>query len=169
MRNIYWLVLSGVIIFLDQISKILAVNYLTFQTPKIIIPRFFNLYLDFNQGAAFSFLSQSGHWAEVSFLLLAAGVGLICFIFLLTQKNNAWKLNAGLACLMGGALGNGLDRLRLGHVVDFIQWYFGYWGNYFWPTFNLADSAICMGVGLIIWGEFFKNKNKKILKIRDKK
>ncbi len=152
----YFLLTSLLVIFLDQILKFWMIKNLIFQTPKMIIPGFFNLYLDHNYGAAFSFLSQeslNNFWAHWFFLLLAPSVSLILFLLILFKKNLNYFELLGLGFLLGGALGNFLDRLIHGYVIDFIQWYFK---NFYWPSFNLADSCICLGVFFILLGSFKK-------------
>ena len=155
-NRFYFLLIILLIIFCDQILKFLVIKNLIFETPKIIIPGFFNLYLDYNYGAAFSFLSQeslNNLWAHWFFLLLAPLVSLVLILIILFKKNlNKFEL-LGLSFVLGGALGNFIDRLNHGYVIDFIQWYFK---NFYWPSFNLADSCICMGVFFILLGNFKK-------------
>lgn len=156
-KKIGWLGLAVLVILLDQLSKFWVLKTLSFQTPKIIISGCFNFYLDFNSGAAFSFLSHAGHWSSMLFLSLAVLASLICTGLILLGANQKKLFLMGLSLVMGGALGNAIDRVCRGHVIDFIQWY---WGNYFWPTFNLADTAICVGVLGIILSEWMgKNNN----------
>lgn len=156
-KRLGFLMLSLGVICLDQLLKFWVLIYLNFQIPKIIIPGFFNLYLDYNYGAAFSFLSQESmnknSWAHWFFLLLAPLVSLILILLILFKKHlNHWEL-LGLSLVLGGALGNFTDRLIHGYVIDFIQWYFK---NFYWPSFNLADSCICLGVFFMVLGSFFK-------------
>ena len=102
--------------------------------------------LTFNPGAAFSFLSDAGGWQRWFFTLLALGVsGWI--VVMLRQHRNEFRLALALTLVLGGALGNVIDRLRFGAVVDFIQWHVA---GYYWPAFNLADSAICLGAALLL-------------------
>lgn len=153
-----WLLVSLGIIILDQLSKYWAMGALFFEQPKLIIPGVFNFYLDFNQGAAFSFLNHAGFWGGVFFLSLAVLISLICIFILLSKERGPRGFGfflLGLALIIGGALGNAIDRLRLTHVIDFIQWH---WKDYYWPTFNIADSAICLAVFFIILSEILKNK-----------
>lgn len=147
-----WTGLSGLVILIDQLTKWQAERVLDLHIPVPVMPSF-NLTLVYNTGAAFSFLSDAGGWQRWFFSLLALAV---C-IFLLTwlarlDRSEKWTA-IGLSLVLGGALGNLIDRLLYGHVIDFIQWYYQ---DYYWPTFNIADSAIFVGAGiLMIHGLFF--------------
>lgn len=155
-NRFYFLLISVLLIFLDQILKFWVIKFLVFQSPEIIIPGCFNLYLDHNYGAAFSFLSQeslNNFWAHWFFLLLAPLVSVVLILIILFKNNlNKFEL-LGLSFVLGGALGNFIDRLIHGYVIDFIQWYFQ---DFYWPSFNLADSCICLGVFFILLGNFKK-------------
>ena len=145
-RNIGpWLWLAGVFILLDQISKWVVLGTLQPGETRYVAP-FWNWVLTFNPGAAFSFLSDAGGWQRWFFTLLALGVsGWI--VVMLRQHRNEFRLSLALTLVLGGALGNVIDRLRFGAVVDFIQWHVA---GYYWPAFNLADSAICLGAALLL-------------------
>ena len=145
-RNIGpWLWLAGVFIMLDQISKWVVLGTLQPGETRYVAP-FWNWVLTFNPGAAFSFLSDAGGWQRWFFTLLALGVsGWI--VVMLRQHRNEFRLALALTLVLGGALGNVIDRLRFGAVVDFIQWHVA---GYYWPAFNLADSAICLGAALLL-------------------
>ncbi len=145
-RNIGpWLWLAGVFILLDQISKWVVLGTLQPGETRYVAP-FWNWVLTFNPGAAFSFLSDAGGWQRWFFTLLALGVsGWI--VVMLRQHRNEFRLALALTLVLGGALGNVIDRLRFGAVVDFIQWHVA---GYYWPAFNLADSAICLGAALLL-------------------
>ena len=145
-RNIGpWLWLAGVFILLDQISKWVVLGTLQPGETRYVAP-FWNWVLTFNPGAAFSFLSDAGGWQRWFFTLLALGVsGWI--VVMLRQHRNEFRLSLALTLVLGGAVGNVIDRLRFGAVVDFIQWHIA---GYYWPTFNLADSAICLGAALLL-------------------
>lgn len=141
---------------------ILAVDLLTkrwvesslFFGQQIPITSFFNLILAYNSGAAFSFLSDAGGWQR--WFLSSIAVGASVFIVYLLHKNKDQKLLClSLSMILGGALGNLWDRITLGHVVDFLDFYVG---NYHWPAFNVADAAIVVGAGLLII-ESFQNKD----------
>ena len=145
-RNIGpWLWLAGVFILLDQIRKWVVLGTLQPGETRYVAP-FWNWVLTFNPGAAFSFLSDAGGWQRWFFTLLALGVsGWI--VVMLRQHRNEFRLSLALTLVLGGAVGNVIDRLRFGAVVDFIQWHIA---GYYWPAFNLADSAICLGAALLL-------------------
>lgn len=144
-----WLLVSAVVLVLDQTSKY-AITQSLLRGEHIAITSFFNLVLAFNQGAAFSFLSDAGGWQRWFFSGIAAGASVL--IVYLLHKHAAEKLFCvALSFILGGALGNLWDRIALGHVVDFLDFYFG---SYHWPAFNLADSAIFVGAALLILDSF---------------
>ena len=149
MRN--WLGLSAVVITLDLYTKHLVQSALAYGEHVTITP-FFDLVLFFNEGAAFSFLASAGGWQRVFFslfALVAAGI-----IARLLHKHPDRKLFClALSLILGGALGNLWDRVTLGHVVDFL---FFHYRDYYWPAFNIADSAITCGVVLLLWNNFRK-------------
>lgn len=141
-----WLWLAVVVLILDQLTKYLAVGYLAVYQTAYVLP-FFNLTLAFNTGAAFSFLSGNGGTSNYIFMAFASVVS-VALIAMLGKLASSKKLQAmSLALILGGALGNLFDRIRLGFVVDFLDFHVG---GYHWPAFNLADSAICVGVVLLI-------------------
>lgn len=146
-----WLWLSFVVIVVDQLTKYMATDLLVYAEPVAVVP-FFNLTLLHNLGAAFSFLSDAGGWQRWFFALLAIGVsgGIIVWISRLEPKQK-W-LAIALALIVGGALGNLWDRIVLGYVVDFIQLYYQQW---YWPAFNVADSAISVGAVMLLIDGFF--------------
>ena len=141
-----WLALAALIIAADQYSKWLVLATLQFGETVVMTP-FFNWTLTFNPGAAFSFLAAAGGWQRWLFTLLGLGVS-AWVVVMLRQSLQQRLLSFGLSLLLGGALGNVIDRFRFGAVVDFIQLHVG---DYYWPAFNVADSAICVGVALILW------------------
>ena len=149
-RNIKpWLWLAGVVILLDQISKWIVLGTLQPGDSHYVAP-FFNWVLTFNTGAAFSFLSDAGGWQRWFFTVLALGVsGWI--ITMLRRHTSEFRLSLSLTLILGGALGNVIDRIRFGAVVDFIQWHVA---GYYWPAFNVADSAITIGAVLLAWDQF---------------
>jgi signal peptidase II len=141
-----WLWLSLAVIALDQLSKGLAEQRLTPYEPLALLP-LLNLTLMHNTGAAFSLLAEAGGWQRwlfVGFALLVTGV-LTGWLLRLEARERLSA--AALSLLIGGAIGNLIDRLRTGRVVDFIDVYYGDWH---WPAFNLADSAITLGVALLL-------------------
>ncbi|VEE61070.1 Lipoprotein signal peptidase [Shewanella putrefaciens] len=151
----YWVV---VLVFLaDQLSKqwVLA-NFDLFESVKLL--PFFNFTYVRNYGAAFSFLSEAGGWQRWLFTLVAVGFCTLLTVWLRKQSASLWKLNLAYTLVIGGALGNLIDRLMHGFVVDFIDFY---WGKSHYPAFNIADSAIFIGAVLIIWDSFFNSKSEQ--------
>lgn len=143
-----WLGIAIIIILLDQLSKI-AITQL-FQYGEVLpVTSFFNLVLVYNKGAAFSFLSSESGWQR--YLLTGIGIAAAIFIVYLLKKHAGQRMFSwALALVLGGALGNVIDRLLYGHVIDFLDVYIGRWH---WPAFNIADSAICIGAVLFILDE----------------
>lgn len=146
MPMLKWLWLSGLLIGLDQFSKWLAEQTLVLYQPLPVLPSF-NLTLMYNRGAAFSFLAQAGGWQRWFFLVLSLAVSVLLVIWLSRLKAGQTKLAAALAMVLGGAVGNLIDRVWHGHVIDFIQVYYDRW---YWPAFNVADSAITVGAVLLV-------------------
>lgn len=140
-----WLWVSILVLGLDRITKILAKTFLTFQEPHPVMP-FFNLTLSYNRGSAFSFLDSQSGWQGYFFGSIAILVSIIILVVLKRSDAKQKWLNIAFALILGGALGNLWDRLSYGHVIDFIQWYAG---NLYWPTFNIADSAVCVGAVML--------------------
>ena len=142
-----WLVLSAIVIALDQLTKEIALATLEPYTPHAVIPGFLNWTLAFNTGAAFSFLHDAGGWQRWLFSILAIGVCSVLVVWLRRLARAEWRTALPLALVIGGALGNLIDRLRVGRVTDFIEVYHQQWS---WPAFNVADSAISVGAVLLI-------------------
>lgn len=142
-----WLLLSATMIGLDQASKWLAVAKLQFQQPVSFVPGFWNWTLTHNTGAAFSFLAQAGGWQHGLFIALALLISIALSIGLRRTARSDWRSALPFALIIAGALGNVIDRIRLGYVVDFVQWY---WRSFQWPVFNLADSCIVVGATLMV-------------------
>ena len=141
-----WLLLSALIVVLDLATKAWVSSEFRYGEARAVLP-FFNLVLVHNTGAAFSFLAGEGGWQRWFFTLVTI---VICAAILVMLRRAAGNrlFAAALALVLGGALGNLYDRLTLGHVVDFIQLHAG---GYYFPSFNVADSAITIGVVLLIW------------------
>lgn len=143
-----WLWLSLALLLADQLSKQLALATLELHQPVPVLP-FLNWTLVYNPGAAFSFLSDAGGWQRWFFTVLALMVsGLLVYWLSQTPRRQAW-LAVPYALILSGALGNAIDRLRFGHVVDFID---VHWQGWHWPAFNIADSAISIGAVMLIAG-----------------
>jgi signal peptidase II len=152
-----WLWLTGLVIILDVITKAMASENLQLHQPVNIFPGF-NLTLMHNPGAAFSFLSDASGWQRWFFSTVAIVVSAAIVVWLARlQKGQAW-LAIGLAMILGGALGNVWDRLSLGYVIDFIDVYAG---SAHWPAFNIADSAITVGAGILIYDSFRSHKKAR--------
>ncbi|MBN6150917.1 signal peptidase II [Xanthomonas sp. AmX2] len=147
-----WLLLSLAVIGLDQWSKAWVLSSLPEYTAVPVIDGFWNWYRTYNTGAAFSFLSQAGGWQLWFFTALAVGISGLLAWWLAKTPRRDWRSAVPYALVIGGAIGNVIDRLMHGHVVDFIQWH---WRGHYWPSFNLADSAIVAGaVGIALFGVF---------------
>ena len=147
-----WLWLTAVVIVLDQASKWLMSAWLDLYQSIMVLP-FFNLTLAHNSGAAFSFLANAGGWQRCFFIVLALSVSLVLLIWLSRLKANARMEAAALSLIMGGALGNVIDRFIHGYVVDFLDFHLA---GYHWPAFNVADMAIFIGAALLIIDSFRK-------------
>jgi signal peptidase II len=141
-----WFALAGVVIVIDFLTK--AWVLASFQThERVAVTTFFNLVLVFNPGASFSFLADAGGWQRWFFVVLALAISL--WLVVMVVRHAAERvMPAALALVLGGALGNVIDRLRFGAVVDFLDFHLGGWH---WPAFNVADSAITVGVILLLW------------------
>ena len=145
------------VLLLDQISKLLADARLVFHEPVVLLP-FFNLRLAYNTGAAFSFLGNAGGWQRWFFARNSVLVVSVLVVWMRRLKPEQWPLSLAFALIIGGAIGNLVDRLLYGHVIDFLDVYYGTWH---WPTFNIADSAITLGAGLLLmdaWVEYRREK-----------
>ena len=149
-----WLLVSVAVIVLDQATKMWVLGSLPEYTAIPVIDGFWNWYRTYNTGAAFSFLSDAGGWQKYFFVVLAVAISGLLGWWLARTPRRDWKSALPYALVIGGALGNVIDRLMHGHVVDFIQWY---WRDYYWPAFNVADAAIVSGaVGIALFGLFSK-------------
>ncbi len=136
----HWYLVALVVILLDQWTKSLATAYLSYGRPVEITP-FFDLRLVWNYGAAFSFLSDAGGWQRWFFLGISVLASLLIAFWWLPVQSRIWSL-AGMALVLGGAVGNLIDRAVLGYVVDFVS---VHWQQNYFPAFNIADSAITLG------------------------
>ncbi len=150
--GLIWLLLTLIVFALDQWTKVLASAELALHQPLALMP-YLNLTLMHNTGAAFSFLSDAGGWQRWFFSVLAVAVSGFLVVWLAKlPANDKWQC-AALALILGGAIGNVVDRIRMGYVVDFIDVYYQDWH---WPAFNVADSSITIGAVMLvihmIWG-----------------
>jgi signal peptidase II len=144
-RAARWFGLASLVLVLDCLTKIAMLAWFAPGESRAFAP-FFNLVLVFNKGAAFSFLASAQGWQTLLFAVFAIVASVVISILIL--KNQSKKLfSGGLALILGGALGNLYDRIAYGHVVDFLDFHAMGWH---WPAFNLADSAITVGAGILI-------------------
>lgn len=142
-----WSWLALVVVVLDQLAKLAILDGLPYGGPGINVLPFFNIVHVYNTGAAFSFLADQPGWQRWFFALFALGVSVAMAVGLRRQAANQLWLNLAFVLVIGGAIGNLIDRLAYGHVVDFLLFY-GY--GYFFPAFNLADCAITVGAVMIV-------------------
>ena len=148
-----WLGVSALVLVLDQLSKLWVLRSLPEFTPVPVIDGVWNWYRTYNTGAAFSLLGDAGGWQQYLFAGLAVVISLVMAWWLAKTPRSDWKTALPFALVIGGALGNLLDRLQHGHVVDFIQWY---WRDHYWPSFNVADSAIFVAAAILILGSLLQ-------------
>ena len=168
-----WLWIAVVVLIIDQATKIWANTSLDLHRPTDFLP-YLNITLSYNTGAAFSFLSQAGGWQRWFFVVLAIGVsGFIVHWIRRLPSTDVW-LAIALSLILGGAVGNVVDRIYLGYVVDFLDFYYlsasclpffaTNGGQCHWPTFNIADSAIFVGAIMLVI-DSFRSKNEDDAKL----
>lgn len=150
-----WLSLSAIVIVLDLYTKHLVLQSFGYGE-HLPITRFFDLVRYHNEGAAFSFLAGAGGWQRMFFSAIAI-IASVVIIYLLRKHKTEKLFCFALALVLGGALGNLYDRLTLGYVVDFLFFHYHQW---YWPAFNVADSAISCGIVLLLWDSFKKPKTQ---------
>ena len=148
-----WVWISIAVIIADQITKILADQFLQYGHPVSIVPMF-NLTLLYNMGAAFSFLSDAGGWQRWFFIFLSTSISIILIVWIYKLHTHQKLQTASIALIIGGAIGNLIDRSIYGHVIDFLDVYYQ---QHHWPAFNIADSAITIGAILLIIDSFKNN------------
>jgi signal peptidase II len=153
-KYIKLVVVGGIIILLDQFSKELILRYLPFNKSIAVIRGFFNITHILNPGGAFGLMANlSPILRSIIFLFISSvAVGLIFYFYKKTPAQHSW-LAAAFALILGGAIGNLIDRIRFGMVIDFLDFYVG---NLHWPAFNVADSAISVGIGIFLYHLIFK-------------
>jgi signal peptidase II len=153
-----WLPLTGAVIALDQVAKGWIVQHFDLYDRIHVVP-VLDITLMYNTGAAFSFLSEASGWQRWVFIALALGVGAAIMAWLRRLKaRTQGLLSCSLALILGGAIGNVIDRLRIGHVVDFIH---AHWNGAYFPAFNIADSAITVGAALLLLDAWRESRNAK--------
>jgi signal peptidase II len=155
LRN--WMMLAGVIIIADQITKAIASAELVMYKAVVVMPMF-NFTLMHNEGAAFSFLSDAGGWQRWFFTAVSLFVSILLVFWIKKLKSEEKFQAISFSLILGGAVGNLIDRVRFGYVVDFIEIYYQ---QYSWPAFNIADSAISIGVVVLIVDTLFPNLFRK--------
>ena len=153
-----WLSLSALVFVLDQWSKAWVLKTLPEYVAVPVIDGFWNWYRTYNTGAAFSFLADAGGWQKWFFVILAFAISGLMMWMLAHTKRGDWRSAMPLALVVGGAIGNVIDRLQHGHVIDFVQWHVG---GYYWPAFNIADAAVVGGaIGIALFG-LLSGKSKR--------
>ena len=152
-----WLTLAALIVVADQLAKFAAVQHLAINKVVAVTP-FFNLVLVYNSGAAFSILSDAAGWQRGLFIALAL-VASAWIVYLLRKYPHQRLFALALSLVLGGAVGNVIDRILIGAVIDFLDFHaFGY----HWPAFNVADSAITCGAALLIWDALRPRKDQNL-------
>jgi signal peptidase II len=152
MKGLVLALLILVVALFDQLTKAMVLRFVPFQESIVVIPGFFSVTHVYNTGAAFGMLHDSN--------LLFIGISAAAFIGLVVMRHHftGYLLLSGWALLLAGILGNVTDRLRLGHVVDFLDFQIG---GYHWPSFNVADSCICIAAGLFLLSSFYTNHHQQ--------
>ena len=146
-----WLWISLIVLVLDQLTKYAISASFQYGESKTIFS-WFNLVLAHNSGAAFSFLAGASGWQREFFIVVTVTISCV-LIWMLKSNSTNRVLSVALALVLGGAFGNLYDRVLHGYVIDFVQWHVA---GYYWPAFNIADSAICLGAALMILDSFRK-------------
>jgi signal peptidase II len=150
-----WIAISASVVLLDQLSKYLVQRGMGYNESVRVTP-FFDLVLVLNPGAAFSFLSSAAGWQRGLFIGIAL-VASVLIVYLLRKHAGERLFCFGLSLILGGALGNLIDRVWLGAVVDFLHFHLA---QYYWPAFNLADSAITCGAAVLIWDSLRRSRTE---------
>lgn len=148
-RGLRWLWLAGLALMLDQITKLAVIAGLVPYQDVIPVAGFFNLVHVHNTGAAFSLFADQAGWQRLFFIVVALTASTV--ILWLLRKPGSPMFHAALGLILGGAIGNVIDRIAYGHVIDFLDFYVGTWH---WPAFNIADSVITLGAAMLIWDSF---------------
>lgn len=154
-----WLLVAVLVIVIDQATKQSVLHAFQLYQRVNIVPGFFDLILAFNTGAAFSFLAEGSGWQRWLFCAIGVAAALI-IIFLLRRYAHRPRFCLSLALILGGALGNVIDRVVYGHVIDFLLFY---WHDWYYPAFNIADTAITCGAVLLIIDEFFGKSRRQVV------
>mgnify|MGYP001089578402 CR=1 FL=1 len=152
-----WLWLSFLVVIVDQATKALVVSTIKLRDPIELLPILDLVYLE-NTGAAFSILAQAGGWQRWFFIGLALVISVVLMLWLRRIRSEQTLLALGLSLILGGALGNVIDRVMHGYVVDFIYFH---WGPHYFPAFNIADTAISIGAGCLLLDAFRESGQRK--------
>lgn len=147
-----------IVLVLDQITKQIAEASFVLHERVAVMPSF-NLTLRYNEGAAFSFLSDAGGWQRWFFTALAFVVSVVLVVWIKRLPSREKWTALALSLVLGGAVGNLIDRIVYGHVIDFIEWYYDKW---YWPAFNIADSGIFVGAALLLGLSFFQKEHTHV-------
>lgn len=142
--------ISAVIIGLDQVTKLIAESQLPLHQAVNVLP-YFDWYLTYNKGAAFSFLADAGGWQRWFFTIASIVISAVIIVWIKKLEKNDTLTAISLCMILGGAIGNLIDRIYLGQVIDYIQVWLG---TYPWPAFNIADAAISVGAAILIISSF---------------
>ncbi|MDY7025563.1 MAG: signal peptidase II [Pseudomonadota bacterium] len=156
-KNLFWLLISAVIIVLDQWSKLAVADQFVLYESRPVTD-FFNLVLVHNHGAAFSFLADAGGWQRIFFSAVAIIVSMVLVVWLCRLSEKERVLAIALPLVIGGAIGNLIDRLAYGYVIDFLDFYVG---SYHWPAFNVADIAVSTGAFLLFVDALFLQQSEQ--------
>jgi signal peptidase II len=155
--SLHWVWLSLAVVILDQLSKHMVLDHLSYQARVYVLP-FLNLTLERNKGAAFSFLSQTGNLATWLFICTAIIISVLLVIWLYKLPAQKRWLAISLSLILGGAVGNLIDRISYGYVIDFIHFHIKEWS---WPIFNLADTAITIGSLMLLLDVFRRDEDNE--------
>ncbi|ASK26939.1 signal peptidase II [Neisseria chenwenguii] len=156
--KIPYLLLAVAAIAFDQLTKLAALSAFSYAERLNVVPGFFDLTLVYNPGAAFSFLADAGGWQKYFFLGLAVLISGYLARGIWREEFGRWG-RLGAAMIIGGAVGNVIDRLAYGHVIDFLLFY---WKDWYYPAFNIADSFICVGAVLLVIDGFGQKKKAAV-------
>ncbi|MGB2817157.1 MAG: signal peptidase II [Burkholderiaceae bacterium] len=155
-RLVPWVAVAALVVLIDQFTKNLVERTFDYGDVKAVTG-FFNLVLTYNKGAAFSFLASASGW-QAHFLTMVGIAASIFILYLLGRHGNQRLFSLALALILGGAIGNVIDRIAYGHVIDFLDFHAGGWH---WPAFNVADSAIVGGAMLLVLDELLRVRRAK--------
>lgn len=155
-RQLSWLIVAAIVVVLDQWTKHLVSEALAYGQRVNVLP-FLDITYVHNPGAAFSFLANAGGWQIVFFTAIAAVMSVVLLVWVLTLPRTARWMPVTLTLIMGGAIGNAIDRVRFGYVEDFVS---VYWQNWYFPAFNVADAAITVGAIMLLVDAFWLDKRR---------